>query len=158
MLEREGGLTVRVASSSRRPCVPLHGGQSVLPDVALPAGVRAEEYAAVIFPGGYTHEFKDDSPSRPVVRRLMADMLARGKCVAALGHGLGVPAAAGLLAGRRVANHDQLRGWLGDGGAVWVNEPVVADGPLVTGRDSAAAAAFARRVLQILRGEKAIGP
>src|SRR5204863_7535925 len=58
ILEKEGGYEVRVASSSRNPCVPLPGsggGEPVTPDLALGDSVRADDYAAVIFPGGFIH-------------------------------------------------------------------------------------------------------
>lgn len=152
LLRVEGGRKVVVASSAASPCVPQDGlGQPVKPEVVITEDLRAGDYDAIVFVGGYIWEFKDNTDAARVVARLIREMAAADKPVAALGGGQRILAAHGTLKGRKAASCSMVRQEMPDCGAQWQNQPVVEDGPIITGADTKDAWAFARALLKKLR-------
>lgn len=147
---------LKVASTARTPCQALKESGSVKPDLVLTEdALKADDYAALVFPGGNVWAFKDDYPPRQVVWRLLSEAAKTKKCVAAIDRGLGVLAVAGTLKGKKAAlnplmvNYDPVK----LSGAHWVQEPVVRDDWLITAATSAHAPAFARAILQALQSQ-----
>ncbi len=123
-LEAEG-MTVRVAAATTAPALP-HGGnpaETVRPDVAL-ADVSAADYSAIAFVGGwgassyqYAFEgtyanaaYRPDRLTSEAVNRVIGDLLAENKPVAAICHGVSVLAWARVdgtspLSGRTVTGY-----------------------------------------------------
>ena len=60
-----------------------------------------------------------------------------------------------LVRGRRVVAHNNLLGDVKNMGAVYVDEDVVVDGDLVTGRAGPVFHLFARRIIDMLAGDAA---
>jgi serine/threonine protein kinase/putative intracellular protease/amidase len=160
VLEKEGKRVVKVASSSLKACQPMDnsgGTAEVTPNMVLNQDVRAADYAALVFVGGLVSELKDDPhPGAAQTRRLIDEMIASKKYVAALCWGQRILAAKpGAVQGKQVAgNHarikaDVLREYA-NCGAIWVDQSVVVDGYLITGAEPKDAAAFARTLLQCL--------
>ncbi len=114
-------------------------------------------YAAVIVPSGMVSDrlrYSDD-PAKPApavsfLRRAFADRrIVKG----IICHGLWlVSRAPELVRGRRVTCHNNLVGDAQAYGAVYVDEDVVVDGDLVTGRSGAHAHLFARAIIDSLSG------
>jgi protease I len=66
-------------------------------------------------------------------------------------HGLWLVAAAPeLVRGRRLTTHNNLHGDALNMGAIYVNEDVVVDGDLVTGRTGGHCHLFARKIVELL--------
>lgn len=154
ILEQEGKATVKVASSTLTPCTPLSnsgGDTPVTPDLALDGDVQVADFDAVLIPGGYIWQFKDPTPARDVVWKLMDEMLARDGYIAAVDMGLGVLAASGKLDGKEAADNPGIRRVTKDSRAKWVEQPVVLDGHILTGAEPKDAAAVARKLLECLR-------
>ena len=86
---------------------------------------------AVVIPGGYAADHL--RRSQPVLD-LCRTVAARGGPVAAICHGPWVLCSADLLRGRRATGHWVIRPDVEGAGATWVDEPCVADGPIVTAR------------------------
>ncbi len=103
--------------------------------------VDAALYSGVILPGGPASWTLRDTPA---VRRLVRDMNAAGKLVAAICAAPIVLQAAGVLKGRRVTAYPDpsVTGELTDPLEI-TSDAVVRDGNIVTGRGPCAAFAFA---------------
>lgn len=105
---------------------------------------RAEDYAAMVMPGGLISA--DTLRSDSFVVRLVADAARAGKPVAAMGHAAWVLIEAGLVDGRRVTAHPAIRTDLANAGGVWTDRPVVEDGGIITGRHTHDLATFVETV------------
>jgi protease I len=121
-------------------------------------GIDDEElrtYAAVIVPSGmvadrlrYTEDIEQLPPATEFLKRAFAepDVLKGIIC-----HGMWLVAPAPeLVRGRRVVAHNNLLGDVKNMGADYVNEDVVVDGDLVTGRTGGHCHLFARKIIELL--------
>jgi putative intracellular protease/amidase len=161
---QDGGKTVVVASSGTMDhCSPVQGksGERIKPDVVLGDAVKAADYDALVIPGGYIHEYKDDKPPRRHVWRLIEEMQAAGKYVGALSSGLRVLGAKeGLLQGKPIAmkkemfDQDQK---MSQSGAKPIDQTVVEAGTIITGLgvgDGRPAEQFAHVLLKRLNDKR----
>ena len=93
--------------------------------------VRAEEFAGMFISGGRAPEYirydKD-------LRRVTREISNAGKPIACLCHGIEILTAADCIRGKRVTTVPKCALDAEQGGAKYVNEPVVVDGLLVTAR------------------------
>lgn len=123
-------------------------GGSVAVDRAL-VDARAEDYGAVIIPGGLiaANTLRADAHAVTLVR----DALAQGKPVAALGHAPWILIEAEAVAGRAVTSILAIRRDLENAGGRWLDEAVVADRGLITGRNHHDLPDFTAGILEVLR-------
>lgn len=151
-LEKAGVTCVMAAPTlddvSPAPLAPGMMTASIKPDVRI-ASVKAADYSAIYFGGGAgMAEYFDDGPQASEARRLIHEALAARRLVAAHGTGPRILADAGVLKGVRATcfQLSQPPGFLvatlQRAGAVTVDEPVVADGLFITGRDPVDMLAF----------------
>jgi protease I len=105
-------------------------GYSIDSDVAITA-VAAKDFAAVIVLGGRAPEYLRNDAS---VLSLMREFAEQDKYICAIGHGIQVLIAAGLVKGRSVTCHAHVRIEVERSGGVYLNKPAVRDGKLVTGQ------------------------
>jgi putative intracellular protease/amidase len=156
VLER-GGVDVRVASTG--PCVPMpertRGTRpaEITPDLLIGRDtIRAADYAGIYLAGGYIFQYKDPTPARDVVWKVIDEATAGGRVIAALGQGQSVLANKGTLAGHTVAINPILQRWKpGYGIPAAGGARVATDGPFVTGTDSEDAEAFARALVRAVK-------
>jgi protease I len=73
-----------------------------------------------------------------------------GRVIAAICHGYRFLIPAGVVSGRRVTSYRSAAPELTRAGAVWVDEPVVADGNVITARRTANLPRFHRRLIEAL--------
>ena len=111
--------------------------------------VRAGDFHAVVIPGGYAPDYLRRSPE---LVKFVREMAEAGKPVAAICHGPWVLCSARVVAGRRVTSFFSIRDDLENAGAIWVDEPVVVDGNLVTSRVPQDLPFFLKALLELLRG------
>lgn len=109
--------------------------------------VRAEDFHAVVIPGGYAPDYLRRSPELVEFVRRMAEA---GKVVAAICHGPWVLCSARVVRGRRLTSFHSIRDDLVNAGAIWVDEEVVRDGNIITSRTPADLPAFARTIIAAL--------
>ena len=110
---------------------------------AAAAGVQAEDFDAVLVPGGHCPDYlRRDADVVGLVRAVAA----RGGVVAAICHGGSVLCSADVLRGRRATSHVAIRDDLRNAGALWEDAEVVVDGPLVTSRRPDDLPAFCRAI------------
>ena len=93
--------------------------------------VRPEEFDAILIPGGF-------SPDHLRVNRRVLEFVKRvheaGKVIAAICHGPQVLISAGLVKGKKVTAYEAVKDDLVNAGALFVDEPAVRDGNIITGR------------------------
>lgn len=112
-------------------------------------------YSAIIVPAGmvsdrlrYTEDVQKLPPAVEFLKRAFAQKsIIKG----IICHGLWLVAPAPeLVRGRRLVVHNNLHGDAKNMGAIYVNEDVVVDGDLVTGRSGGHCHLFARRIIDML--------
>jgi len=113
------------------------------------AMARAEDFDAVIIPGGYAPDYMRRSPELVALVRKMAE---QGKVVAAICHGGWMLCSARVIKGKRVTSFYAIRDDLENAGATWVDKPVVRDGNLITSRVPSDLPAFLREIISALTG------
>ena len=105
-------------------------GYTLNADIAF-ADIDPQQYAGIMFSGGRAPEYirydKD-------LVRITRHFFSVGKPIASVCHGVEIPAYADCVRGRRMATVPKCRFDLEVCGGIFVNEPCVVDGNLVSGR------------------------
>lgn len=109
------------------------------------------EYDGLFIPGGFVNPdlMRQSADARAFVRAFGAN----GRPIASLCHGPWVLASAGLLEGRRLTSWPGLRDDLVNAGAIWLDEPLVHDGNLVTSRGPQDLKPFVSAITQLFAGD-----
>src|SRR4030042_7156235 len=111
--------------------------------------VRAEDFDAIIIPGGY-------APDKMRLHQPMVDLVRKahdlGKVVAAVCHGPQLLISAGIVIGRRLSSWPSVAIDLKNAGANWVDEPLVKDGNIIPSRRPSDLPLFNRAIIQALGG------
>jgi len=110
--------------------------------------VRAPDFQGVVIPGGYAPDYLRRSPE---LVRFVKDMAEAGKPVAAICHGPWMLCSARVVKGKRVTSFFAIRDDLENAGAIWVDEPVVVDGNIITSRMPQDLPVFLKAVIEALR-------
>jgi protease I len=139
---REEGAEVAVAGPKRGTYHGKHG-YPVQVDHEY-AELSAADFDAVVVPGGYA---PDRIRRHEAAVKLVADLNAAGKTIAAICHGAWVPISANILQGRRMTCFHAIKDDVINAGAEYVDEEVVVDGNLVTSRKPADLGAFSRAII-----------
>ena len=105
-------------------------GYQIAADVAF-ADVDPNDYLGIFFSGGRAPEYiRYDAD----LVRITRHCFAAGKPIASVCHGVEIPAYADCVRGRRMATVAKCRFDLEVAGGIYVDEPCVIDGNLVSGR------------------------
>jgi protease I len=121
-------------------------GYPARPD-ALIKEVNSTDYCGLMIPGG----FMPDKLRRDAkVKQLTREFFEAGKMVAFICHGGWIPISARILKGRRATGSLGIKDDLENAGAIWVDEPVVVDGNLVSSRTPRDLPAFGEAMVQFL--------
>jgi protease I len=105
-------------------------GYTIEADIAF-AEIKPAEYLGIFFSGGRAPEYIRDDPD---LIRVTQWFFAQNKPIASVCHGVEIPARAGCVQGRRMATVGKCRFDLEVCGGIYVNQPCVVDGNLVSGR------------------------
>ena len=108
----------------------------------------ADDYDAVVIPGGYSPDHMRRSPD---MVQFVKDMNARNKPIAAICHGPWMMASCCDLNGRTVTGFFSIKDDLVNAGANYVDEEVVVDGNLITSRTPKDLPAFTKAIIKALR-------
>ena len=116
-------------------------------------------YAAIIIPGGMVSDrlrYTDSVDKLPPATEFMKRAFAEPGVVKGINcHGMWlISLAPELVRGRRVVSHINLLGDVRNMGAIYVDEDVVEDGDLVTGRSAGHCGPFARRIIDKLAAQE----
>ena len=110
--------------------------------------VRADEFDALVIPGGYSPDKLRMSLPMVAFTRAFFD---QGKLVAAVCHAPWMLIEADVTEGRTLTSWPSIRTDLLNAGARWVDREVVEDGNLVTSRNPGDLPAFSETILRRLR-------
>jgi len=146
---REEQVMVTLASLGGHPVIGKKGHGPVEADAATD-DVSAEDYDALVIPGGYAPDkLRRDEHVLDLVRTFDRD----AKTIAFICHAGWVPISAGILKGRRATSVGAIRDDMINAGVDWVDEATVVDGNLVTARTPADLGPWMRALLDLLHGE-----
>ncbi|MBS7660303.1 type 1 glutamine amidotransferase [Candidatus Bathyarchaeota archaeon] len=93
--------------------------------------INLDDFDALIFPGGFS---PDSLRIAPEVLDLVRRAYERGKIIAAICHGPQILISARLVRGRKVTSYAAVKDDLVNAGAIFLDEPAVRDGNIITGR------------------------
>ncbi|WP_407351889.1 type 1 glutamine amidotransferase domain-containing protein [Luteimonas sp. R10] len=147
---KEAGFTVEVIAPQAgeiRGWKEKDWGDAVPVDREL-SQVRAEDYDALVLPGGVINP--DNLRREPEAVDFVRAFDRAGKPLAAICHGPWMLAEAGAAKGREVTSWPSLRTDLENAGARWKDAEVVTDGHLITSRNPGDIPAFTRAVIEAL--------
>lgn len=141
-----GARVVIVGSGSKQSYRGKRGSASITVDTTADK-VKAEDFDAVIIPGGY-------APDKMRMHQPMVDLVRKaheaGRIVAAVCHGPQLLISADIVKGRRVTSWPSVSIDLKNAGATWVDEPVVKDGNIITSRKPADLPKFNKAIIEAL--------
>jgi protease I len=147
-LREAGHEVVVVGRQANRQVTGKRGKEKVTTEVAS-ADVSADQFDAVVIPGGY-------SPDRlrmdPKMVGLTRETFLRGKPLAAVCHAPWMLVEADVADGRTVTSWPSIKTDLINAGARWVDREVVEDENLITSRKPDDLEAFSQAILRQLEG------
>lgn len=144
-LREAGAETVIVGTEAGRTYVSKHGYPAKAERAS--ADVSADDFDAVIVPGGYAPDhMRRDARLVALVR----DADARGKVVAAICHAGWMLVSAGIARGRRVTCFHSIKDDVVAAGGIYEDSAVVRDGTLITSRQPDDLPAFCAAILEAL--------
>ena len=146
----EAGFATRLAAPALKPCAGKHGYPAV-PDLLI-SEARSEDYCGLLIPGGF---MPDKLRRDPKVLALTRKFFEQGKLVAFICHGGWIPISAKILKGKRATGSLGIKDDLENAGAIWVDEPVVIDGNLISSRTPRDLAPFAKGMVEFLKAWQA---
>ncbi|MBP2296791.1 type 1 glutamine amidotransferase domain-containing protein [Azospirillum rugosum] len=143
---REAGANVVVVAPTADQPYASKLGYPVTADRAV-ADVTAEDFDAVVIPGGFAPEGIRRNKAMVDLVRAVHD---QGGLVAAVCHAGWVLASAGIARGRTLTCVSLIKDDVVNAGANYVDEPVVRDGNIITSRLPSDLPVFAREIVAYL--------
>ena len=143
---REEGAEVVVVGSGAAKVHTSKYGYPVEVD-KFASEVKADQFDAVIIPGGYA---PDHMRRYPAMVSLVREAVQQGKIVAAICHAGWMLASAEVLQGRTVTGFYAIKDDLVHAGAHYRDAEVVVDGNLITSRQPSDLPAFCRAIIAAL--------
>lgn len=141
----EAGFATRVAGMELRSYTGKHGYPAEAD--ALITHMNSGDFCGLLIPGG----FMPDKLRRDAkVLSLTREFFEQGKLVAFICHGGWIPISAKILKGRRVTGSRGIKDDLENAGGIWVDQPVVVDGNLISSRTPRDLAPFAKALVDYL--------
>ena len=145
-MKEAGAEVVVMGSGSKDSYQGKRGRVTIKPDTTANK-VRAEDFDAIIVPGGY-------APDKMRLHQPMIDLVRKasdaGKIIAAICHGPQLLISADIVRGRRLTSWLSIAVDLKNAGANWVDEAVVRDGNLITSREVADLPRFNEAIIEAL--------
>ena len=141
----EAGYALRLAALELKAYKGKHGYPTKA-DLLL-SNARSEDFCGLLIPGGF---MPDKLRREAKVLSLTRDFFEQGKLVAFICHGGWIPISAKILRGKRATGSLGIKDDLENAGAIWVNEPVVVDGNLISSRTPLDLPAFAKAMVDFL--------
>lgn len=145
-MREEGAETTVVGSGSSMVYKSKHGYEVRVDTTA--DKVRADEFDAVIIPGGWAPDYLRRHES---VLAFVRNMQSQGKVIGAICHAGSVLVSAGILKGRTATCVRAIKDDIINAGAKYVDREVVRDGNLITSRFPDDLPAFCREIIATLK-------
>lgn len=141
----EAGFAMRLAGPELKTCTGKHGYPAAADCLIRDANSR--DFVGLLIPGG----FMPDKLRRDAkVLSLTRDFFEQKKLVAFICHGGWIPISARILKGKHATGSLGIKDDLENAGALWVDEPVVVDGNLISSRTPRDLAPFAKAMVDFL--------
>jgi protease I len=144
---REEEVEVTVAGLDRSPVTGKKGHGPVPVDATVDE-VQADDFDAIVIPGGYAPDHLRRSEA---VLELVRAFDTSDKPVAFICHAGWVPISAQILKGRRATSVSAIRDDMVNAGVDWTDEATVVDGNLISARTPADLGPWMRALLAALR-------
>ena len=141
----EAGYATRLAALELKTYQGKHGYPAKA-DLVL-GDARSEDFCALLVPGGF---MPDKLRREAKVLSLTREFFGQGKLVAFICHGGWIPISAKILNGKHATGSLGIKDDLENAGAIWVNEPVVVDGNLISSRTPLDLPMFAKAMVDFL--------
>jgi protease I len=109
---------------------------------------KGDDFAAVVIPGGFSPDYIRRSAD---LLRLVREVYAAGKPVAAICHGPWVLCSTTALKGRRVTCFHSIKDDVTNAGGTYVDEDVCIDGNIITSRTPEDLPAFVVAIIEMMR-------
>ena len=161
-LQEDGFVPVVAAPEKRRYQMVLHEvkpgwtitkeweGYSIMAEIAF-SEIEPSDYVGIFFSGGRAPEYIREDPD---LIRITRWFFEQNKPIASVCHGVEIPARADCVRGRRMATVAKCQFDLEICGGIYVNEPSVVDGNLVSGRTYHDSGYFVAPWIQLLKAER----
>jgi protease I len=143
---KEAGAEVTVVGREAGKVHTSGRGYEVKADIAA-INAKAEDYDAVVIPGGYAPDLMRRNTA---MVKLVRDIYDQGKVVAAICHAAWMLASAGIAKGKRLTSFYSIKDDMVNAGADWVDEPMVRDGRVITSRQPNDLPDFCREIISAL--------
>lgn len=111
------------------------------------ADAKADQFAAVVIPGGFAPDYIRRSPA---MLALVRDAHAQGKPVAAICHGPWVLCSTPALKGRKATCFHSIKDDVTNAGGTYVDQEVVIDGNVITSRTPEDLPAFVVALMEVM--------
>ncbi len=142
----KNGFNVTVASVTSDICTGMFGAR-VKPDATLDA-IDVKDFDAVVLVGGAGSPVLKQYPS---VLKIIQDTVERQKLLAAICMGPTVLAGAGVLKGKKATVFPSGAAEIKSSGAIYIAQPVVVDGKLITASGPESARKFGEAIIKALK-------
>jgi protease I len=141
-----GARVLIVGSGSKQSYKGKRGSATIAVDTTADK-VNAEDFDAIIIPGGY-------APDKMRLYQPMIDLVRKahneGKVIAAICHGPQLLISADIVRGRRVTSWSSIAVDMKNAGATWIDEPVVRDKNIITSRRPVDLPKFNKAIIEAL--------
>jgi protease I len=144
---REAGCSVTLVGPEVGKSYPSKLGYPAVADVSA-KDAAAEQFDAIVIPGGFAPDYI--RRSEPMLK-LVRDLFARGKPVAAVCHGPWVLCSTPALKGKTATGFHSIKDDMVNAGATFVDKEVVVDGNVITSRKPDDLPAFVVALMEVMR-------
>jgi len=141
----EAGYEVNVVGPSKGATYGSKEGYPAVADMSFEE-VNPQQVRILVVPGGFA---PDKLRRYPECLKLVADAWKAGAIVGSICHAGWVPISARIVKGRRMTSVSAIKDDLENAGAIWVNEPCVVDGRMVSAQVPKDLPAFMRAILEL---------
>ncbi|MGE7602080.1 type 1 glutamine amidotransferase domain-containing protein [Peribacillus sp. NPDC097675] len=146
---REEGAIVQLAGEKAKETYVGKYGVPADSDVDY-GSVKADDYDAILVPGGWA---PDKIRRFPEVISLIRRMEESKKPIGQICHAGWVLISAGILKGKNVTSTPGIKDDMENAGAIWLDEPVVVDGNLVSSRRPPDLPDYLRELIRVIEQE-----
>jgi len=141
----EAGFGMRIAGPELKTYAGKHGYPAKAD--TLISEMNSRDFIGLLVPGGF---MPDKLRRDPKVLSLTREFFEQGKLVAFICHGGWIPISAKILKGKHVTGSRGIKDDLENACGIWVDEPVVIDGNLISSRTPRDLAPFAKAMVDFL--------
>src|SRR3989338_659256 len=141
----EEGVDVKVAGAGEKSYIGKFG-LSINTDGNI-KDFKADDFDAVIIPGGWAPDFMRRTPE---FAKFIRDMNVQGKIIASICHGGWMLCSADIVRGKTLTSYSSIKDDLVHSGAKFVDKAVVVDGNLITSRKPDDLPDFCREIIRLL--------